>query len=52
LTRIHPHPAAVAYCQVVYVARNPKDACVSAFFHNRSHASLAYDGPWDHFVDQ
>jgi len=25
---------------------------VSAFYHNRSHATLGYDGPWEHFADQ
>ena len=48
-------PWALARCalgdaKVVYVARNAKDACVSAFFHNRAIPAHEYDGPWDNFV--
>ena len=32
------------------MCRNVKDACVSAFYHNRSLPSLGYDGPFDHFA--
>jgi hypothetical protein len=35
--------------KVIYVARNPKDACVSAFYHNRAIPMHEYDGPWDNF---
>jgi len=38
--------------KVIYVSRNVKDACVSAFFHNRSLPKHNYDGPWEHFVDE
>ena len=34
----------------IYVARNPKDAAVSAFYHNRGLPKHEYDGPWEHFV--
>mmetsp|Transcript_20523 Transcript_20523/g.69567 ORF Transcript_20523/g.69567 Transcript_20523/m.69567 type:complete len:304 (-) Transcript_20523:226-1137(-) len=42
---------AIGDAKVIYVARNAKDACVSAFFHNRSIPPHHYDGPWDNFVD-
>ena len=41
---------ALGDAKVVYVARNAKDACVSAFYHNRAIPGHAYDGPWENFV--
>ena len=32
------------------VNRNPKDAAVSAFHHNRAIIAHGYEGPWWHFL--
>ena len=37
--------------KVIVVARNVKDACVSAYYHNRSIPGHKYDGPWHNFVE-
>ncbi|XP_076060395.1 sulfotransferase 1C4-like [Oratosquilla oratoria] len=38
-------------CKVIYVARNPLDACVSYHHHCRLITTLAYAGTMDQFVD-
>ena len=42
-----PHTSPAKY---IYVARNPKDAAVSLYFHTRRLPIFEYTGPWDHFL--
>jgi len=36
--------------KVIYVARNVKDACVSAYYQTYAFKFLRYEGTWDHFA--
>ena len=36
-------------CRAIYVARNPKDACVSMMFH--AQRGFGFDGDWDQWLD-
>ncbi|GMH99150.1 hypothetical protein TrLO_g6894 [Triparma laevis f. longispina] len=38
--------------KVVYLARNPKDVCVSMWHHSRSKKTFNYEGPFNHFLNQ
>lgn len=38
-------------CKYIYVARNPKDSCVSLFYHMSAIKSFQYSGTWDEFVE-
>ena len=42
--------AAVLFVQVVYVARNPKDAIVSYFYHHQIFKPMAFVGTLDQFA--
>ena len=38
--------------RAIVVTRNPKDACVSFFYHSRNVKPLQYSGPWHDFVQR
>ncbi|XP_063690209.1 sulfotransferase 1E1-like [Bolinopsis microptera] len=38
-------------CKYVYIARNPKDVCVSLYHHCKGFAAFEYDGPFEEFAD-
>ena len=37
--------------KIVFIARNPKDTCVSLFHHSTGIPAHRYSGDWAHFVD-
>jgi len=37
-------------CKYIYVARNPKDVCVSLYHHCRGFKAFNYDGPFEEFA--
>lgn len=38
-------------CKYIYIARNPKDVCVSLWHHCKGFAVFEYDGPFDEFAE-
>ncbi|KAK3890518.1 hypothetical protein Pcinc_005536 [Petrolisthes cinctipes] len=44
-------PCLLDTCKVVYVARNPRDTCVSYYYHQRLMKSAEYVGNFAEFVD-
>ena len=44
-------PDLLEKCKVVYVARNPKDACVSYYHHNLSLPNHCFTGNFQQFAD-
>lgn len=44
-------PGLLEKCKVVYVARNPKDACVSYYHHNLSLPNHCFTGNFQQFAD-
>ncbi|XP_037083661.1 sulfotransferase 1C4-like [Pollicipes pollicipes] len=45
------NPGLLDVCKVVYVARNPKDVCVSFFHHQRLSKMMDFTGDLELFVD-
>eukprot|EP00042_Codosiga_hollandica_P038121 m.307092 g.307092 ORF g.307092 m.307092 type:complete len:320 (-) comp55311_c0_seq6:83-1042(-) len=40
-----------APCKYLYVARNPKDTCVSLFHHMKAIKAFTYEADWDEFFE-
>lgn len=38
-------------CKYIYVARNPKDVCVSLYHHCKGFSVFEYDGPFEEFAN-
>jgi len=45
------NPKAMDTCKVIYVARNPKDNCVSYYHHHKAMSYCEYNGDFEKFVD-
>jgi hypothetical protein len=46
------NPKTLDICKVIYVARNPKDCCVSYFHHHKNMKdAYGFEGSFEEFVD-